>query len=105
MFEIISLLLASGQQIDFLVSTGNLLFDDDRIYGSVQAVGGNNLIDLTGAVDGKIVIVYHNDTVDPSDVFVGSSVTVNTSGEYQQNVVNILTYRYQGGVINKSITR
>jgi hypothetical protein len=92
---------------DYEPSTGDLLFSPvnrkPRKYGFTTARTGNLLIDSTGAKEGVMIKVRHNDTAEPSVSVIGGGVTIiKEGGDYladENNYIYLICHKDDAGTL------
>jgi hypothetical protein len=78
--------------VDFVASTGAVLFDVPRKYGFTTPVTGALTIGSTGAFESNLAKVLHNDATAPAITPPGGVTLVNDGGTYVVSVDNIIYF-------------
>lgn len=95
--------LSGGQLINYIISYGStLFFDENRVYGYEFNLSGNFQIDLTGADQNNTVLIYYNSDLAPVITIIGGGTVNPPTGDFVENVVNIITVTYDGSSISYS---
>lgn len=97
------LFFGGGVTLAFILSTGDIMLDQNRVYGYPIPTAGDIVIDDTDASDDTTSIIYHSDLVEPEYSVIGGGYTFNIEGTYVPNVSNIICMTKSGTVINISI--
>lgn len=92
-----------GAAILYTISYGStLFFDEDRVYGYEFNLSGNLQIDLTGADTDNTVLVYYKSDIAPVLSIIGGGTVNSPTGDFVENVTNIITVTYNGSSVNYS---
>jgi hypothetical protein len=78
--------------VDFVASTGAVLFDVPRKYGFTTPVTGALTIGSAGAFESNLAKVLHNDATAPAITPPGGVTLVNDGGTYEASVDNIIYF-------------
>lgn len=82
-----------GGYLDFLASSGTILFDAPRKYGfSGSPVTGNLTVGTAGASEAFMAKVLHNHTAEPTVSGPGGVTIVKDGGTYEASVDNIIYF-------------
>jgi len=98
-----SIMSGGGGIKNFIVSYGStLFFDEDRVYGYDFNLSGNFQVDLTGADITKTVLIYYKSDIAPVITIIGGGTVNPATGDFVENVTNIITVTYNGSSVSYS---
>jgi len=90
--------------VDFVASTGSILFDVPRKYGFTTALTAALTVGTAGAFESNMAKVRHNHSAAPTISVPGGVTLVNDGGTYVINVDNIyyfICHKNDAGTVNR----